>query len=135
MSVIDVPEPNLTLVAFYRKNKPDEFKHLVDTVRKIVETKTCMFTPYEEEQLHATIIGMEVVKLGGKSYNANFLNSNGTLKEMGVKRLIEFLKGIAASRKPLFTIRFGGFAEAKCTCSGHDLLDWPCPTSPKTSVL
>ena len=134
MNVIATPEQNITLVAFCGDRKPDQLnKLLADTLRQIqtaledVELPS-VFDPYELGQMHATVLGLELIKIGDDIFTANFLNNNGVLREMQPVLLLELCRSIADSRNPLFTIRFGGFRKAHCTCTGFDLYEWDCPT-------
>jgi len=129
MSVIGVPKSNVTLVAFLGDNKPRILNDILDEIFDLLPKDPNEFVTYKKEQIHATIIGMEAVVIGGKLYNANFLNKNGQLRKMNVKGLFEIIQAIAMSRDPLFTIRFGGFTKGQCTCTGFDLQDWDCKTS------
>jgi len=88
-----------------------------------------LFTPYKEDQFHATILGLEGIRLGPNLINFNFLNNNGSMRAMNVEGLLEFLGCLDQARSPLFTIRVGGFPRSACTCTGVELRDWSCPDS------
>ena len=136
MTVITVPNRNITMVAFYGNKKPTELSQFIDvvidqvhSVLAALELPSDVFTPYRKPQMHATLIGMEVIKVGGELCNANFLNNNGQLRPIKPNSMLDLIAAIAASRRPLFTIRFGGFRKSYCTCTGFDLYDWKCTSS------
>jgi hypothetical protein len=139
MNVIAIPEQNVTLVAFHGDRKPDQLnKLLVDTLRQIKMALesiglpstqfSSVFKPYGMGHMHATLLGLELIRIGDAIFTANFLNNNGVLREMQPALLLDFCRSIADSRNPLFTIRFGGFRKAHCACTGFDLYEWDCPT-------
>lgn len=135
MNVIATPEQNVTLVAFRGDRKPDQLnKLLAATLRQIemaledIGLPSIAFDSYGMDQMHATVLGLELIKLGDRIFTANFLNNNGVLREMQPDLLVELCRSVADSRNPLFTIRFGGFRKAHCSCTSFDLFEWDCPT-------
>lgn len=138
MSVVKPPSDNITMIAFRGdKDRYGDLTRVIDATReKIRETITDLsipdgfFIPYTSEQIHATIIGMEVIKISGELYNANFLNNDGRLRKIEPRRLLALMDAIrkAKGQNTFLTIRFGGFRKAYCKCEGFDLLAWNCPT-------
>lgn len=138
MSVVKPPNDNITMIAFHgNKDRHAAVKRLIDTTKdQILDTIADLgmpddfFIPYTSEKIHATIIGMEVVKIEGGLYNANFLNNDGRLRKIEPNRLLELMDAVwkARGQDTYLTIRFGGFCKAHCKCAGFDLLSWNCPT-------
>jgi hypothetical protein len=139
MPVVKPPADNITMVALHGSNdsRPDLTELVAVTTEKIRSVVAELglpdgfFRAYEDYQIHATIIGMEVVKIGDELFNANFLNNNGVLRTIHPRGLLALLEDIGTSRdhSPLFTLRFGGFRKSYCKCRGVDLLDWACISS------
>jgi hypothetical protein len=96
---------NLTLVAYYG-DKPEplvEFIHWCQTTvaKHIPES----FRPYELDQVHATIVGLEAIRQGDAVLNANYARL-GEEKPMDLTGLLDFLQ--RTSLLPC-RIRLGGF--------------------------
>jgi hypothetical protein len=134
MSVSPISKKNITLVS-YLNQMPDMLIKLIDKIIDMIQIyikennlpDKC-FTRYLNNQLHATILGMEVLKIDNELVNANFLNNNGILHSVQPVRFLTLLNTICSTRNPLFMIRFGGFVQSHCSCSGFDLFDWKCST-------
>lgn len=135
MRVLGAPERNITLVAFYGDKKPEQLLQLITQLHRHIDhvvrdhDLSGAFNPCNSPQIHATLLGMEAVRVGGQLYNANFLNNNGHLRPIYPLRLLELLAAVAQSRVPLLRVRFGGFRRSHCTCRGFDLYDWKCGSS------
>ncbi len=131
MSVCKTPAKNMTLVAFLGKMPPalDEIIHEISNQIDALGLPQGTFDPYQPNALHATLLGMEVIKSGGDLLNANFLNNNGCLRGIQPLQLLSLLGTVVSSRQPMFTIRFGGFQQSHCQCAGFDLYEWQCASS------
>lgn len=128
MIVCSVPPKNITMVAFLDK-MPTDVTNIISDIHKRISNlglRPGTFVPYKPNELHATLLGMEVLKINGELVNANFLNNNGRLCRAQPLCLLSLLDAVVSCRKPVFTVRFGGFSQAQCTCTGFDLLDWKC---------
>ena len=138
MPVVKPPSDNIAMIALRgNKKRFATFQRLINRIQhKIYQTIKDLkmpqdsFVPYKIEQIHATIIGMEVIKIAGELYNANFLNNDGRLRKIEANRLLTLMDTIQKTKDPnaFLTIRFGGFRKTYCRCEGFDLLDWNCPT-------
>jgi len=122
------------MVAFHGENKPDSLKDLLGDVlcemaRALGPEYSEAFAPFEEHQMHATLIGMEVGAVGGQLYGHWLAkNRNGTTRVVDIERFVNLLKRLSG-RDPIFTIRFAGFQKAYCTCVGKSAEGWICATS------
>lgn len=124
-------QPNVTMVAFHGSTKPPSIEKLLQDVFKEIEKLPLskLFQPFDLYQIHATIIGMEALVVGSQFYNLWFWKNNRrTKRRIDIHRLLKIV-GRIAKRTPLFTIRFGGFRKAYCTCLGQSLESWHCTTS------
>jgi hypothetical protein len=133
-------ERNITLVWGYgsKKTQPDLMKVVTGVSHQIREKlksdprfARVIFDEYADDQKHATIIGMEVVRVSGRPVNLNFLRNNGVQRPVYPRLLLDLLASAAASRadNPLLTVRFGGWGKAHCQCTEQaDLLAWACRT-------
>lgn len=125
---------NVTMVAFHGPNKPPSLQGLLSDVREALTTAlrpelSPTFEAYQQSQVHATLIGMEAIVLHRLLYGHWFSrNRSGARRLIEVARLHEIVRRVAR-RTPMFTIRFGGFAKAQCTCVGGSSRGWRCPTS------
>ena len=128
MALVQVPQNNITLVALLADNGLPELAGLVGELVKILGQAPDAFCGYETSQMHATVLGMEVIMVGGVLCNAHFLNNNGRLRPVDYPRLLHLLDVVVSTRNPVFRIRFGGFRKAHCDCTGLDLCDWKCPS-------
>ena len=128
MLTCKVPPRNITMVAFHEKMPTA----LTEIISDISERITALglskgrFVPYQPNERHATLLGMEVLKIGGDLINANFLNNNGRLRTIEPLQLLSLVSAVVSSRQPVFTVRFGGFSQAYCNCAGFDLYEWEC---------
>ena len=128
MTVYKVPAKNITMVAYLDK-MPAQVTTIISGIHERISDLRLpdgTFVPYKPNELHATLLGMEVLKIDGEVVNANFLNNNGRICSSQPLQLLSLLDAVVSSRKSVFTIRFGGFSQAQCKCAGFDLLDWQC---------
>jgi hypothetical protein len=87
-----------------------------------------VFEEAPESRIHATLIGLEADVVGGQLFGHWFnQNRSGTRRAIDFSRLLELLRRLAR-RRPIFTVRFGGFRKAYCTCLGKSAEGWACPT-------
>ena len=80
-----------------------------------------------KDRSHPTGLGAECVRVGGKLYNANFLNNFGLLREPDYLGLCHLL--VAMARRvgdPLFRLRFGGYRKAICECDDSSYAWFHC---------
>jgi len=126
---------NVTMVAFHGDKKSDSsLAQLLSNVFEELENAvgfsySKVFVPFVEDQIHATLIGMEVDIVGGQFYGHWFhQNRISTERSINFQRFVELLNRLA-QRKPIFTIRFGGFRKAYCTCVGKSAEGWACSSS------
>lgn len=98
---------DLTLVAFYGE-KPREFSALVaELQQRLTESLGPGFSPYEPQQVHSTIIGLEGRRDGDRVLNSNFLRLRHERRYMDVRQLIETIDQ-ATDLLPI-RIRIGGY--------------------------
>lgn len=102
---------NASLVAFYGP-KPAALVELVESVqsqlRRLFGEE---FSPYQVEQVHATLIGLEGDRNAvGELFNANYLSMRGEARTMDLSSLLEHVK--RTDHLP-FTVRIGGFEESR----------------------
>ena len=98
---------DLTLVAYY-ENKSREFGNLViELQRRLASLLGACFTPYELQQVHSTIIGLEGRRDGNRILNTNYLKLQNERRYMDLESLKKAVDQ-ALEVLPL-QIRFGGF--------------------------
>lgn len=100
-----------TLVAFYGK-KTEAFSFMIQSVWREIQKSSLkeFFIPYEMDQVHATICGMEQIPGFSLPFNLNIWEKTGSKKEMDFSGLPSTLESFL----PL-TIQFGGFPETFST--------------------
>jgi hypothetical protein len=139
-----VNEFNITMVAFYGKNKPKELEELLFDIGGIVAANlpssiSQAFKSYSFPQIHATIIGMEVDVIHNQCYGHWFKENFKEDRIINIDRLQNILQEFVQRRGDnLFTIRFGGFPESHCQCKKKhpDVLhDWLCKSSQSESGI
>jgi hypothetical protein len=95
-----------TLVAYYG----DKTGNLLDMIRacqnKLSELLLASFRPYELEQVHGTIIGLEGCRVGDSIRNENFRKFRKEERLMSPEKLLEFLR---SDEFTSFKIRVGGY--------------------------
>lgn len=95
-----------TLVSFYGE-KPKKFVKLIhDCQNKISESLRSAYTPYQLDQVHATIVGLEGHRHSKKILNANFLNFR---HEHKLVQLDSFLGHLRAGGNVPIEIQIGGY--------------------------
>jgi len=98
----------LSLVAFHG-NKPSALRDLLADCRETVSTLLGdRFAPYEVEQTHATLIGLESLE-DDPGHNRNLARNQGVRVRMKIPGFLEHVREVF--RGPM-TIRFGGFAQS-----------------------
>lgn len=131
-----IPEINVTMVAFHQREKPKPLKKLVGEVVETINsnlrsTSGTALDEYSISQIHATIVGMEADMQFGRLFSRWFRkNNNGELRTIDAKRFQEIVKTFIQDGE-LFTIRFGGFRPAHCTCDpdASAVDSWRCRSS------
>jgi hypothetical protein len=94
----------VTLVAFYG-DKPPALERLVVRLGRRLATETRgRFQAYATPQVHATLVGLEGVRSGGRIYNRNYLEVRGEQRAMDPAALL----AVVRQRLPI-TVRIGGF--------------------------
>jgi len=121
---------DVTMVAFRGACKPRPLRKLLHDLREEIAAfkPGVRFEPYADGQIHATLIGMEVDVIGGRFYSHWFAENKRVLREIDIHRFLAVI-GRIVSRNPLFTVRFGGFARAHCSCVGQSACGWTCRSS------
>ena len=95
-----------TLVAWHGSNKPSELSELlVELLGELESQLGDGFVPYELEQIHATLIGLEHVR-GDPTRHRDFVDFGGD-RPMNLAGLRDFL---LADLQDEFFVRFAGFA-------------------------
>lgn len=100
----------VTIVALYGQ-KPTELVDILGNCQKIVATETAAhpgiaFEPYEMEQVHATLVGLER-KIGSAMHNLNFTKwRNGAQKVMDFAGLLRYMREGAPFP---FAVQIGGY--------------------------
>ena len=93
-----------TLVAYYGP-KPEPFQQLIHLCQKrISELLNHGFIPYQSEQVHATIVGLEGCRIDDKILNKNFIDYRGECRLVDLSQLLQFLKHV-----PHIELRIGGY--------------------------
>jgi hypothetical protein len=123
---------NITCVAFHGKKTPAILESFITSCLHELRNNlgscfTEVFIPYTPYQIHATIIGLEVDVIDGKLYSHWAINNTrGKHQPVTIDALITTLSRFGDT--PLI-IRFCGYAEARCSCTGEEYKEWDCPTS------
>ncbi|MBN2534198.1 MAG: hypothetical protein JXB88_15010 [Spirochaetales bacterium] len=124
---------NVTMTAFHGNDKPPSFitliRSLLERISMLVRTESPgAFTPYDMYQIHTTLIGMETDFIDENLYGHWFFESWQKKVALNSMLFTKLLKNSIAmdSPAPLFTIRFGGFEKAYCTCADEAFLEWEC---------
>ena len=109
MSTTHQDEPSspfgLSLVAFYGPKPKQLVDYLLWCLELLDTAVSAGFKPYELDQIHATMVGLEGRYIDGQPVNENFLRL-GSTRPMNLPGAIEFLR--EASEIP-FQCRLGGF--------------------------
>jgi len=96
----------VTLVSIYGE-KDTELTTLITRCQELViQAIGSAFTPYDPQQIHATIIGLE--RYRSSAYNANFLKYRGREVEMDFAGFLTYLR---SSHEIPFKFQLGGFAD------------------------
>jgi hypothetical protein len=123
---------NITCVAFHGINTPPPLQSLVTScvheLQDILGSRfTKVFVPYTPYQLHATIIGLEVDVIHRELYSHwTVSNTRENHQPVNIDTLLKLFTGFRHS--PL-TVRFCGYTEARCSCTGEEYREWECATS------
>ncbi len=129
-----MPNLNISMVAFHGTPKPASLQLLLTDLYDqlagaLGSSCTSVFEPYGPEQIHATLIGMEANVDNYQFFSYWFSrNRSGEKRLLHVAHLREIVER-ATCRAPMFTIRFGGFRKAHCTCVAKSAEGWNCATS------
>jgi hypothetical protein len=128
-----VPDSNISMVAFHGNRKPRELQLLLQELlglinHHVTSTVPEAFMAYFQDQIHATIIGMEVDLEHGRMLGRWFRrNESGQSRSIDTKLFQQIVKRFVHGSH-MFTIRFGGFPESHCFCKS-DLqarIGWAC---------
>ncbi|MBN1950705.1 MAG: hypothetical protein JW801_05850 [Bacteroidales bacterium] len=94
-----------TLISLYGY-KPEAFSRHVSHIRSILRESNLrdQFNFYDLEQVHGTLIGLEVIEIGGKQYNLNFKEREEKLLPMDLTKMSEVIREFFPMQ-----IRIGGF--------------------------
>ena len=95
-----------TLVAFYGPKSPDFVRLIRSCQDELSRLLLSSFHPYDIEQVHGTLIGLEGVYQNGVLLNNNFLKHRSEERFMDLKKIPELLS--VASFLPM-KLRIGGF--------------------------
>jgi hypothetical protein len=97
---------NLTLVTYYGA-KPDVLRKLIKKTHRVLSKAfTDAFEPYNEKQVHGTIIGLEGTRVGDYIINQNYLEQRRLLKAINLPRLFELIN---TSEHLPYTMQIGGY--------------------------
>lgn len=97
----------LTLIALYGKKPMPLQRFIADWQARLSVSLGASFRPYDEQQVHATVIGLEAVA-GTTNVNANFMRLRGRTVQMDLNGFLESLHRSASF--PMH-IRVGGYAD------------------------
>lgn len=131
--VVSVPSRNITMVAWVSQ-VPALAEWVIDVRCKAQEfRRTLKLAPdaldlYGMRHTHASILGLEVLQCGDVLCDLNYVQNDSRLQLVNPSLLLSLLQGAASPDGQLFTIRFGGYARAECTCQGAQLDPWECET-------
>lgn len=96
-----------TLIAFYGAKSAAVARLITLCCETVAEAVGEQFSPYEMDQIHATVVGLEHAP-GSALCNLNFQRYRGRSVEMDVPGFLEYLQSSA----PIpFSIQIGGFAD------------------------
>lgn len=102
----------VTLVAYYGK-KPEVISNFIRSCQDILaEHLLSTFHPYDIEQVHGTIIGLEGYHHNNAIINENFLEI-GETRNMDIDKVLNFLR---SSKMFPINIRMGGFRNYEKYC-------------------
>lgn len=105
--MLEIPgRMQVTLVSFYGEKSGKVMELIRFCQDKLSELLLSAFRPYELEQVHATIIGLEGCRLGDKIKNENFQSFGKAERLMSTVELLEFLR---SDDFPAFDIRIGSY--------------------------
>lgn len=94
-----------SLVCCYGE-KPDELARLIQKIQSMLTSHfQDAFQPYQSEQVHATIIGLETQSVEGKQYSKWCIENRIESNPVDWENLFDFLQ----NEKPLITIQIGGY--------------------------
>jgi hypothetical protein len=105
MSASSEAAPQLTLVALHG-SRPAALDALIDgCVADIVALAGASFSPYSARQLHATVLGLETVRVDGRRIQQNLVEHHGERQALRLDGFADYLLRDWAG----FQVRFGGF--------------------------
>jgi hypothetical protein len=96
----------LTLVSHYGKKPPECARRIAALQQSLAEAIGVGFRPYDVEQVHGTIVGLEGVRLSGQIQNENFRRLRNEERLVDFDGLLGFLRSPTA---PGFSVQIGGF--------------------------
>src|SRR6266850_8186281 len=95
-----------TLVGYYGDKTGNVLELIRSCQDRLSELLLSSFRPYELEQVHGTIIGLEGCRVGDSIKNENFKNFRNEERLMSPKHLLEFLR---SDTFPSVSIRVGDY--------------------------
>jgi len=99
----------VTLVAYYEK-KPPAIAALIRSLQEeLCRELGRSFAPYEIEQVHATIIGLEAFRQGSDILNQNFYELRGERRAINLAAVVDF---VDSTELLPFNVQIGGFSLA-----------------------
>src|SRR5688572_11696268 len=96
----------LTLVSHYREKSPEFARLIGDLQQSLTQALGGGFVPYSIEQVHATLVGLEGIRIGGRIRNENFRQLRGEERCIDFEGLLNWLHSAAF---PTFSVQVGGF--------------------------
>ena len=121
-----------TLVSFYG-NKPKELeKFILACQKRIIEIIGTSFLPYELEQVHGTIIGLEGYRFADKIQNASFETN------LSQRRMVDpavFLEFIRQADIDTINIKIGGYSPEFKEFTSRDQLPYKRSFSIQNNIV
>lgn len=96
-----------TLVSYYGEKPAELESFILSCQNKILETIGASFLPYELEQVHGTIVGLEGHRFANKIKNANF---ESHLSQTRLVDPAEFLKFVQLTQLDSIEVNIGGYS-------------------------
>jgi hypothetical protein len=103
---------NGSLVAFYGKTpKPHALSDLIGQIQDLLAGERRLdFVPYELEQIHATVVGLEGSRVGQWIISSNWVEQRGVVRLLDLKALINIVQ---SSKHLPVSVQLGGFDVAR----------------------
>jgi hypothetical protein len=103
---------NASLVAYYGTTpKPGELEELIKHIQNILAGDSRLkFQPYNSKQVHATLVGLEGLRINKQIISTNFAELRGSVKLIDLKAVVQYLR---STQHLPFSVRLGGFDSAR----------------------